>query len=189
MAANERTPLIIPGVHSVMIQPSRQRKIASYSILFAEGFERIACYSLSGNLVFFLTKQPLCWTMLLSTTAELVFTGVMYAIGLLGGWLSDSYIGRYKTILLGYLIYFVGYLYLPYISYYTSNGTFDGNITREGSECDSKWPQDKTPALCFTDPSGNRCSVLLFVSISVIAMGAGIVRTNLAPFGGEQVSM
>lgn len=191
MSADERTPLIIPGIRS-QIAPSRQRMLARAAILFAEGFERIACYSVSGNLVFFLTKEPLCWPDPSATAAVLVFTGLMYAVGLVGGWLSDSYIGRYWTILLGYAIYFIGYFYMPYIAYWTTTG--DGihqNSTSEGTACNSPWSfNGEPPPLCSTLDMSNPlsvCSVTIFSFITVIAVGAGIVRTNLAPFGGEQV--
>ena len=190
MSADERTPLVIPGTQSV-IAPSRQRMLAKAAILFAEGFERIACYSISGNLVFFLTKQPLCWTDPSATAAVLVFTGVMYVIGVIGGWVSDSYIGRYWTILIGYFVYAIGYFYMPYLSYYTSGDDIHENRTNEGTSCDSQWPHPE-PTICASldliDPKST-CSVTLFAFITVIAVGAGIVRTNLAPFGGEQVRL
>lgn len=52
-----------------------QRKFAIWLILFAVGFERLAFYSLAGNLVLFLTSDAIRWTSLHSVTASLVFFG------------------------------------------------------------------------------------------------------------------
>ncbi|XP_067928099.1 solute carrier family 15 member 4-like [Watersipora subatra] len=180
----ERLPLL--GNFTVT-RPSHQRKIACTMVLLAEMFERMACYSLSGNLIYFLTKEPLCWSSWISTTAVLVYTAVMYITGLFGGWISDSYLGRYHMIVIGYVIYVVGYAYLPLLTNYTREREkqYTPIETRNDStSCNTTWPTGKPPFFCVSDQSP--CSITFFIFITVIGIGAGVVRTNLAPFGGDQ---
>lgn len=191
-SGDERQPLLVKNIigNTTVIRPTTQRQIACAAILVAEMFERVACFGLSGNLVFMLSAEPFCWMSSLATTAELVFTAMMYVTGLFGGWISDSYLGRYPTIIIGYIIYSLGYLYLPVLTWY-SQYTYTPNISAifiEGTPCNSTWENDCTPPFCNKSFDGSsNCSVSLFISIILIAIGAGIVRTNLAPFGGDQV--
>ena len=181
----ERTPLL--GRQPRRLTESTQRKLACAAVLIAEMLERVACYSLSGTLVFFLTKAPLCWDSSPATAIELIFTAVMYTTGLFGGWVSDSYLGRYPTIIGGYLIYFFGYWYMPTLAYYSHQVHPHKYIQPipEGTPCNSTW---NTPRFCSQDIDGDTaCSASLIPFVIFIAIGAGVVRTNLAPFGGDQV--
>ena len=191
---DERQPLLLQSIsgHMTVVRPSTQRKIACAAVLVAEMFERVACFGLSGTLVLFLTKEPLCWWIWLAPSVEILFNAVMYATGLFGGWLSDSYLGRYPTIIIGYSVYIIGYLYLPLLTYYTQYA-YPPNCTisyKEGTPCNSTWHPDMQPPFCNTSYDGKHstCSITICISIVLIAIGAGIVRTNLAPFGGDQVS-
>lgn len=191
-SGDERRPLLIRHAlgRTTVLKASSQRIIACTAVLVAEMFERVACFGILGTLVFFLSTEPFCWNSSLATTAELLFTAVMYVTGLFGGWVSDSYLGRFPTILIGYGIYILGYVFLPILTYYSRN-TYTPNITAplwEGTPCNYTWNDDTSPPFCNTsiDLIAN-CDVILFGSIVLIAVGAGVVRTNLAPFGGDQV--
>lgn len=188
---SERTPLLKSVTEkAALVKPSTRRKIACCTILLSEAFERLACYSVAGNLVFFLSKEPLCWASPLATATELIFTAVMYIIGLFAGWVSDSYFGRYATINSGFLIYLLGYAFLPVLTQYTQNtiNPTEVAIISEGTPCNSSWSW-KTPFFCDVsyDKDDAQCSLSLYISLILIAIGAGVVRTNLAPFGGDQV--
>lgn len=66
--------------------------------------ERFAYYGVAGNLFMYLTKvvgQPT------ATAAKNVNTwqGVSAVFPVVGGFLADSYVGRFKTILLSSIIY------------------------------------------------------------------------------------
>lgn len=52
-----------------------EKKLAVWFILIAVGCERLAFYSLAGNLVLFLTSDAIRWTSLHSVTASLFFFG------------------------------------------------------------------------------------------------------------------
>ncbi|KAL4388917.1 hypothetical protein GQ457_09G027760 [Hibiscus cannabinus] len=80
-------------------------------IIFVEMAERFAFYGLAGNLITYLTNdlgEPM------STAAKHVNTwvGVSAIFPLLGAFIADSYLGRFKTILASSVIYFSGMVLL-----------------------------------------------------------------------------
>jgi hypothetical protein len=52
-----------------------QKNLAVWLILLAVGLERLAFYSLAGNLILFLTSDHIQWSTAHSTTASFVFFG------------------------------------------------------------------------------------------------------------------
>jgi hypothetical protein len=75
---DEGAPLIFYPSHVPTKIDNRtqfQKKIAVWLILLAVGFERLAFYSLAGNLVLFLTSHVIGWTALHSVTASFFFFG------------------------------------------------------------------------------------------------------------------
>jgi len=191
---DDRQPLVMrAGGKTRVITPTRQRSLACATLLLAECLERIACYSFVGNLMFFLTKSPLCWDISLASSAVLVFNGVMWVTGLLAGLVSDAFLGRFYTIIIGYVIYVIGYVYLPYLSFYTDKHSNPGNNPEvdpsghSATACDSQQFMNSLPWFC-SHLTSCTCDISMFAFLVIIALGAGIVRTNLAPFGGDQVS-
>jgi len=75
---DEGAPLIFHTSRAPMKIDNRtqfEKKLAVWLILLAVGFERLAFYSLAGNLVLFLTSDVISWTSLHSVTALLIFFG------------------------------------------------------------------------------------------------------------------
>ncbi|KAI3697662.1 hypothetical protein L6452_30757 [Arctium lappa] len=80
-------------------------------IIFVEFGERFAYYGVSGNLIMYLTlvmKEPL------GTAAKNVnlWHGVSAIFPLVGGFVADSYLGRFKTIVFSSLTYLLGLVLL-----------------------------------------------------------------------------
>lgn len=77
-AIDEVTPLIFQASQRPSRKDTRnqvQKKLSVWLILITVGFERLAYYSLVGNLVLFLTSDSIRWTELHSITASLIFYG------------------------------------------------------------------------------------------------------------------
>lgn len=191
----ERIPLLQRPVDFAL---TRRTQLACAAVLVAEGLERLCYYSLQGNLVFFLSKAPLCWPISLAVYAQLVLSGVMYVMGLFGGLLSDSYLSRYTVIVLGYVFYLLGYVYLPILGHFASVDTSSNASIisqfdyHEGTNCNNDGRIMNLFVLCndtLSWTNGIACSTSTFVALTLIAVGSGIVRTNLAPFGGFQVGV
>ncbi|XP_027355546.1 protein NRT1/ PTR FAMILY 5.4 [Abrus precatorius] len=84
---------------------------AAIFIIFVEFAERFAYQGLASNLITYLTNvlnEPI------TTAAKDVNTwvGASALFPLLGGFIADSYVGRFNTILLSSLIYLVGMIFL-----------------------------------------------------------------------------
>ncbi|KAK6228645.1 hypothetical protein SCA6_000985 [Theobroma cacao] len=85
---------------------------AAIFIIFVEMAERFAFYGLAGNLITYLTNnlgQPI------ATAVKNVNTwvGVSYIFPLLGAFIADSFLGRFKTIIASSIIYFLAISVIP----------------------------------------------------------------------------
>ena len=75
---DEIAPLLFHTSHVPCKADNRtqfQKRLAVWLILLSVGFERLAFYSLAGNLILFLTSNHIRWTSLHSITASLIFSG------------------------------------------------------------------------------------------------------------------
>lgn len=75
---DELSPLVfnISQIPHTSDRRSRTKKrLAIWLILIAVGLERLAYYSLIGNLILFLTSNSIRWTSFHSITASLIFYG------------------------------------------------------------------------------------------------------------------
>ena len=158
-------------------------------ILITIALERAAFHSFADNLLFFLMKAPLCWRPSYASTAQLVMAGVMYSIGLLTGWISDSYLGRYGMIILGFVMYVCGYSYLTLIASYLNNISSYTEHFTEGSWCVGNISESNLPfCLDSAQFKFSECEISVYIAVVLLALGSGIVRTNLIPFGADQVA-
>uniref|UniRef100_A0A8C6V281 Solute carrier family 15 member 4 n=1 Tax=Neogobius melanostomus TaxID=47308 RepID=A0A8C6V281_9GOBI len=186
---HERTPLL-DSDHSRPSPPSvfQGRRLACTAILLAESLERIAFYGITSNLVLFLNKNPFYWQATEATQALLMFMGVTYLVSPFGGWLADAYLGKFWTIASSLILYFIGMLFFPFIA---SDDTRTGFCGQEPSfpvlppECLS---QNSTPPSNVTctirDPY---CAPVVYSGLFLIALGVGTVKSNITPFGADQV--
>jgi peptide/histidine transporter 3/4 len=126
-------------------------------ILGNELCERMAYYGLSTNLVVYFQE------VLDLSTAEAnmqvnIWMGTCYVTPILGAIMADSYLGRYKTIMVFSSIYLVGLLLLVAT-----------NVT-----CDQ------------TSLDLNKMSFMLFVALYIISLGTGGIKPNVSSFGADQ---
>jgi dipeptide/tripeptide permease len=147
----------------------------------------MAYYGLAGNLVLFLNTMPFSWVSYNAVSASLFFFGLCFVTSLLGGWLADTFLGHFKALLVGFLIYAAGYVFMPLLASDTLRGKPDD---------ESKYAE--LPHICWNissrdaddninDPFDEACSGTIFLALSIIAIGSGVVRVNIAPFGSDQV--
>lgn len=96
----------INTVENLDNHPSVLRNVASI-IIVTEFCERLCFYGFAGSLVLFFETQ-LSLTNAESVNAYYLWNGAVYVTPLLGGLLADTYLGRYKTILVFCVIYLIG---------------------------------------------------------------------------------
>ena len=165
-------------------------RAASTAILLSLVFERIAFYGLVGNLVLFLNKEPYRWESYHAIDASLYFFGLSFVMSLIGGWLADAFLGRFKALLISFLIYVAGYVLMPLMTQKATkfpNGTMMPHkslpsICNMGNDTDAHVDDSDH------DPFDERCAWLIYIALTVIAIGTGFVKANIAPFGSDQVS-
>lgn len=184
---HESTPLLDsdnsrPSAPSVF----QGRRLACAAILLAESLERIAFYGITSNLVLFLNKNPFYWQATQATQALLMFMGVTYLISPFGGWLADAYLGKFWTIASSLILYFIGMLFFPFISSEDTRIGFCGQETAfpvQPAECTNSTPPSNVTCPV-RDPY---CAPVVYSGLFLIALGVGTVKSNITPFGADQV--
>ena len=87
------------------IQHSKKHPPGLYLLFFTEMWERFSYYGMRGILVLYLTSELFAGGLGMSATAAMsiygFYTGAVYITPLIGGWLSDMYLGKRLAITIG----------------------------------------------------------------------------------------
>lgn len=156
------------------------------SILLAVVLERLTYYGITGNLVLFLNEAPYLWESYHAISASFLFFGISYIMSLVGGWISDSFLGRFKTIVLSYGIYLCGSVLLPFLASFEEDDDANlGNVSLP-KVCAAAAVKagNSSPVESLFD---EQCAWLIFLTLIIIAIAAGILKANICPFGADQV--
>ena len=148
-----------PLSQQAYIRGKKRGKFPGFCILVSVVLERLAYYSLLGNLVVYLTTV-LNWNSASTLATTLLFTGFTWISCFLGGMSGDAMYGRMNTICLGLILYFMGYLCLPFITFVVEPGN---------------------------DGSSPFIVLWLFAALILISIGEGCFKSNMSPFGADQV--
>mmetsp|Transcript_12865 Transcript_12865/g.24448 ORF Transcript_12865/g.24448 Transcript_12865/m.24448 type:complete len:571 (-) Transcript_12865:303-2015(-) len=128
-------------------------------ILGNEFCERLAYYGLATNLVVYF--QRFGGQSAAGAVSEVgLWSGSCYLTPLLGAWVADSYLGRYKTILLFTCIYLIGMLALSLHPWLFAPA------------------ENQAPSTAAT--------TLLYSALYLVALGTGGIKPNVSAFGAEQ---
>ncbi|XP_021892802.1 protein NRT1/ PTR FAMILY 8.1-like [Carica papaya] len=135
-------------------------------IIVNEVAERLAFYAIGVNLVIYLVMEmrESIPTAAVHVTA---WMGSAYVFTLLGAFMADAYLGRFKTILVFSTIYSVGMVLL----------TLSAAI-------DALRPPPCTAKPCTEITSGQRG--FLFLSLGLVAIGTGGIKPCVSSFGADQ---
>ena len=80
---DERRPLLSSSTHSSHSRSDQRsivkQKLSVYFILFSAGLERLAFYSLVGNLTFFLDSHIIQWNFPHTIIVPLIFLGKSFS--------------------------------------------------------------------------------------------------------------
>ncbi|KAJ7372472.1 hypothetical protein OS493_018979 [Desmophyllum pertusum] len=143
-----------------------QMFIVTLCILVTELCERLTFYGVTANLLLFSSselKLAAPWP----STINYLFQGTCYLIPLLGGWLADTYMGRFNTIYGSSLLYVVGTLLLAAVS----------------------MRDDMFKQILHVETIHNPTMRLVYfvLALVMIAFGTGGIKANVSPFGADQV--
>ena len=161
-------------------------KVGLGLILLSETFERIAFYSIVGNLVLFLNLNPLDWMSYDAANMLFIFMGISYASSVLGGWLADAYWGKFKTVIVFMCIYMIGYTMFPILAFNNSSLLKDSAFHCAHTELNSSYIHLQSVGgvqEMYQEP----CFVSVLVAVLLVGIGVGSVKACLTPFGADQV--
>ncbi|KAH9322869.1 hypothetical protein KI387_017508 [Taxus chinensis] len=134
------------------------------------GFNNIAFLAASVNLVSYFNGFMHLKIAEAATTLT-NFLGTAFLLSLLGGFISDSYIDRFKTCVLFASGEFIGYIIMTIQAHYAS---------LKPPTCN---PLDHT-SVCVKVSGGK--AAMMFTGLYLIALGNGGVKANLSALGGDQ---
>lgn len=142
---------------------TRERLFVVLSILVTELCERLTYYSVVANMVLFCTSM-LKMSSDDASVVTLIFSGTVYIIPVIGGYVADSFAGKYNTILGAGLIYILGLFLLPASAVDYTHWFSDGqDLSREARKA------------------------YFFLGLVFVAIGTGGIKANVGPFGAQQV--
>ena len=128
--------------------------------------ERLAFFAIAVNMVAYLVYQ-MHQSLPEAATHVTDWIGAAYVLTILGAFLADAYLGRFKTIMLFSAIYALGMVLL------TLSATIDGLR-----------PPPCTVRPCKKATQGQ--TAFLYGSLALIALGTGGIKPCVSSFGADQ---
>ncbi|KAF7825002.1 protein NRT1/ PTR FAMILY 5.10-like isoform X2 [Senna tora] len=164
--SHDETPLLLDTVHSAVDfqgRPALRSRSggwrASAFIVVVEVAEKFAYYAIYSNLINYLTG-PLAQSTMTAAVNVNVWVGTVSLIPLLGGFVADSFLGRFRTIVLSSVIYILA------LGLLTLSATLPTTTTTT---------------------SGSKFQVILFFfSLYLVAVAEGGLRPCVQAFGADQ---
>ncbi|CAK7353250.1 unnamed protein product [Dovyalis caffra] len=138
-------------------------------IIANEAFERLASFGLSTNMILYLTRE---YGMDAAQGAQVLFllSSATNFTPVLGAFLADSYVGRYRMIGFGCIVSLLGMAMLWLTTF----------------------PEPRQPpCVQFGDSCNSRTKLqllLLYTAFGFMAIGAGGIRSSSLAFGADQLS-
>ncbi|XP_055877200.1 solute carrier family 15 member 4-like [Biomphalaria glabrata] len=147
----------------VSVSPDRDRRkvLVTLSILGTEMCERLAFYSVSANMVLFGTST-LGLDTVDATSISLAFSALANLFPVVGGYISDSWLGRFRTILFSGILNVVAMLFIQCAAI-DFHDWFEKDLTQVGKR------------------------VVYLVGLFLLTVGTGGLKANISPFGAEQL--
>ncbi|KAL9257041.1 NRT1/ PTR FAMILY 4.3-like protein [Drosera capensis] len=143
---------------------------AAVFILGLQSFEIMAIAAVGNNLITYVINEM---HFPLSKSANIVtnFIGTVFLVSLFGGYLSDSYLGSFWTMLIFGFVELSGFILLAVQAHVPQLKPPKCNIMQEQSHCD--------------EAKGMK-AMIFFVALYLVALGSGCVKPNMIAHGADQ---
>ena len=147
-----------------------RRNWAIFFIFFATVFENCAFSALTFTFIPYFTPTSV------ETFVFLSLYAVAYFVAFLTGFVSDSTIGRFKLIFLGYVSYILGYSLM----------FFSVNQNPFGCPLEKLPNQTEAAGQNELQLADDKCATLYYICLTLCACGAGCIWGNISILGADQ---
>ncbi|KAK8618974.1 hypothetical protein V6N13_132946 [Hibiscus sabdariffa] len=143
---------------------------AAAFVLGLQAFEIMGIAAVGNNLITYLINEM---HFSLSKSANIVtnFVGTIFLLSLLGGYLSDSHLGCFWTILLFGFVELSGFILLSVQAHLPQLKPPKCNVLTDGDSCVE---------------AGGFKALIFFVALYLVALGSGCVKPNMIAHGADQ---
>ncbi|KAK3014973.1 hypothetical protein RJ639_010330 [Escallonia herrerae] len=143
---------------------------AALFVLGLQAFEMMAIAAVGNNLITYVFVEM---HFPLSKSANIVtnFVGTVFLLSLLGGFLSDSYLGSFATMFIFGLVELSGFILLSVQAHVPQLRPPKCNMVSNGGHC--------------LEAKGYK-AFLFFVALYLVALGSGCLKPNIISHGANQ---
>ncbi|KAK1694750.1 hypothetical protein QYE76_011447 [Lolium multiflorum] len=145
-------------------------RACSFVVVY-EVFERMAYYGISSNLVLYLTKQLHQGTVL-SANNVTNWVGTIWMTPIIGAYIADAHLGRYRTFMVASVIYLLGMILLTLAVSLPSLKPAKCGVGTADLNCDQK--------------ATNVQLGVFFLALYILAVGTGGTKPNISTIGADQ---
>lgn len=143
---------------------------AAVFVLGLQAFEMMAIAAVGNNLITYVINEM---HFPLSKSANIVtnFIGTVFLLSLLGGFLSDSYLGSFWTMLIFGFVELSGFILLSVQAHLPQLRPPKCNMILEGGQC--------------VEAEGYK-ALFFFAALYLVALGSGCLKPNIISHGADQ---
>ncbi|KAG4142818.1 hypothetical protein ERO13_D06G150232v2 [Gossypium hirsutum] len=158
-------------------RPSNPNKHGDFQaasfVLGLQAFEIMAIAAVGNNLITYVINEM---HFSLSNSANIVtnFVGTIFLLALLGGYLSDSFLGSFWTMLIFGFVELSGLILLSVQAHVPQLKPPKCNMVTDGEKCE--------------EAKGVKC-LIFFVALYLVALGSGCVKPNMIAHGADQFNI
>ncbi|MBA0598250.1 hypothetical protein Gorai_008022, partial [Gossypium raimondii] len=158
-------------------RPSNPNKHGDFQaasfVLGLQAFEIMAIAAVGNNLITYVINEM---HFSLSNSANIVtnFVGTIFLLALLGGYLSDSFLGSFWTMLIFGFVELSGLILLSVQAHVPQLKPPKCNMVTDGEKCE--------------EAKGVK-GLIFFVELYLVALGSGCVKPNMIAHGADQFNI
>lgn len=143
---------------------------AASFVLGLQTFEIMGIAAVGNNLITYVINEM---HFSLSKSANIVtnFVGTIFLLALVGGYISDSYLGCFWTVLIFGFIEFSGFILLSVQAHLPQLKPPKCNMITDGDQC--------------VEAKGFK-ALIFFMALYLVALGSGCVKPNMIAHGADQ---